>query len=74
MIRIAIALSLSVFAAACGKGSSCDDVVDHIEKVSGFKIPDEARSGALAKCDKMTAEQRDCALKASDLASLQACK
>ena len=76
---IAIALSFSAFVAlpACGKGgggSSCDDLVDHIQDISGVKIPDDAKPGALAKCEKMKPEERDCAFKASDLAGLMACR
>ena len=75
ILAIAFSLTTLVAVPACGKGgSSCTDLVDHIESISGFKIPDEAKPAALEKCEKMTAEQRACAAKASDLAALQACR
>lgn len=78
MTRIsAIALTIAALFAtpACGKGGdSCADVVDHIEQISGMKIPDEAKAGAVAKCEKQSPETRACAMKATDLASLQGCR
>ncbi len=75
LVAIALSIAALITVPACGKGgSSCADLVEHIEKISGFTIPDEAKAGALDKCEKMTPEQRDCAFKATDLASLQACR
>lgn len=75
LVAIALSIAALVTVPACGKsGGSCADLVEHIESISGFKIPDEAKPAALEKCEKMTAEQRACAAKASDLAALQACR
>ena len=50
-IAIALAFSALIAVPACGKsgGTSCDDLVDHVQDISGIKIPDavDASGGEL---------------------------
>jgi NAD(P)H-nitrite reductase large subunit len=60
---------------ACKKGGgSCSDVVDHVEKISGFDIPADKRQAAIDKCEKEPAAKRECAMKAENLGDLMKCK
>lgn len=70
-----LVLSLS-FAAGCGGSDapSCAKVVDHIGKLMEMEIPADERPAAIAKCEKEPAAKRACALKATSVEQLMACK
>jgi hypothetical protein len=74
---VSILLSLTVTTTACSKKSnSCDAVVDHTLTL----LPNEMKSmvagdkaSAIAKCEKMSPEARQCAADASSLEDLMKC-
>jgi hypothetical protein len=80
MKSIIISTVLAMFAFGCSKKSgsaeNCEDVYNHTMSL----VPDEARAiaekgkdKAIAKCEKMSIESRQCALDASNLEDLQKC-
>jgi len=80
MIGVAcIAASLGVWGATgCGKKTaSCDDVFEHTMELVPKDMRDLMDSGkdsALAKCEQLTVEQRQCIMDADTLLDLAACK
>jgi hypothetical protein len=74
-----VGASLAIWGGAgCGKKeASCDAVFEHVKSLAPVEMRDmvaATKEGALAKCEKMTIEQRKCVLDASDLAQVSACK
>ncbi|HEU0030789.1 MAG TPA: hypothetical protein VFQ53_09150 [Kofleriaceae bacterium] len=71
---LVLALAL---AGGCKKEASCEDVFNHIRSLTpeGMRdMLDKTKDGALAKCETMSAEQRQCALDAKTIEELQKCK
>ncbi|MBX3154770.1 MAG: hypothetical protein KF773_02135 [Deltaproteobacteria bacterium] len=78
---LATFLALSMFATACsskkkGNPESCEDVYEHTLSL----VPSELKSKvegdkekAIAKCEKMSVESRQCALDASSMEDLMKC-
>lgn len=70
--------SLSI-TAACGKKQSaenCNDVVDHTLSIFPDEIKEKInkdRDKAIAKCEKLPVEKRQCILDAKDMAGVMAC-
>jgi len=70
-----ILLSLSLATAACKKKeASCGDIVDHTMSL----MPEELRANikkddAVAKCEKLSPESRQCAADAKTLDDLMKC-
>lgn len=76
-VRIMLALSLALTAAACSKdeGATCPRVVDH--QISAFSLPKpsaEERTEMLQKCEKIPTKARECLLKASTIEAVQTCR
>jgi hypothetical protein len=69
-------LFASSVAAGCSKKSECGEVVDHtvalMPSEMQAKIKDH-RDDAIGKCEKMSAESRQCALAATSLEELMKC-
>ena len=75
LVTLTLALPLVLGAAACGDDdASCGKVVDHVGKLMGMEVPKEQRAQAIAKCEKEPASKRACALKATSVEALMACK
>ena len=76
-INIKMMLLSAVLAAGCSKkGSTCEDVYDHTMS----HVPAEQQSkmegkkeDALAKCEKLSPEARQCAMDASSMEDLMKC-
>lgn len=68
-------LSLTL-GAGCGgdDAPSCGKVVDHIGKLMEMEIPADQKPEMIAKCEKEPASKRACALKATTVEQLMACK
>ncbi|MBS1118705.1 MAG: hypothetical protein H6Q90_933 [Deltaproteobacteria bacterium] len=72
-----LALALTSSAACSKKQASCDNVFEHIKSLTPEGMRDmleQGKAGALAKCEAMSSEQRQCALDAKTIEELQACK
>jgi hypothetical protein len=74
MKHIILSALVSVSLLGCKKGSPCEQVVDHTLSL----MPDELKSklpkdDAIAKCEKLSPEARQCALDASSLEDLMKC-
>ncbi len=74
-----VGASLLVWGAAgCGKKeASCDAVFEHVRDLAPAEMRemiDATKEGAIAKCEKLSLEQRKCILEASDLGQVSACK
>ena len=69
-------LALSLVAACSKKQSSCDDVFDHTLSLVPAEMQGKLKDGkadAVAKCEKMSPEARQCALDAKSLEDLMKC-
>jgi len=74
-----IGASLAVWGATgCGKkDASCDKVFEHTMELAPKEMRDlmlSGKDGAMAKCEKLTVEQRECIMDADNLLDLAACK
>jgi hypothetical protein len=59
----------------CSKGGNqCEQVVAHVNEITKAQMPDEAKAKAVAKCEKQPEAAQQCALKASSIEELMACK
>jgi len=61
----------------CGKKApACDELFDHTLSLMPAEVRDKAasnKSDAIAKCEKMSAEARQCAFEAKTLEALMKC-
>ena len=73
-----LAITLASAPVGCKKNeASCDAVFDHIKSLTpeGMReMLDKNKDAALAQCEAMPAETRQCALAAKTIEELQACK
>ncbi len=72
-----VALALSSSAACSKKSASCEDVFEHIKSLTpeGMReMLEQNKAAGIAKCETMSAEQRQCAMDATTIQALQACK
>jgi len=74
-----VGASLLVWGAAgCGKrDASCEAVFEHVRELAPAdmrEMIDATKDGSIAKCEKLSVEQRKCILEASDLGQVSACK
>lgn len=73
-----IAASLAVWGATgCGKEASCEAVFEHVRDLAPTdmrEMIESTKDGAIAKCEKLSSEQRKCILEATDLGEVSACK
>jgi hypothetical protein len=69
-------LSLSIVAGCSKKSGSCEDIFDHTVSLMPSEMKDKLADGkadAIAKCEKMSPEARQCALDAKSLDDLMKC-
>lgn len=75
MFAFAAALATTT---ACSKDKtpSCDDVFAHTKSLAPAELQDmmeKGRAQAIEKCGKLSAEAKQCAMKASTIEELQKC-
>jgi hypothetical protein len=78
LVTTILSLNLFTSATGCSKKSDCEAVFDHIVSILPAEMKSQMADGpgrekGLAKCEKMTAEERTCALEAKSLADLANC-
>ena len=76
-MTIKMMLLSAVLAAGCSKkGSTCEDVYDHTVSLVPAELQSKMagkKEDALAKCEKLSPEARQCAMDASSMEDLMKC-
>lgn len=76
LMMFAFAATLATTACSKDKTPSCEDVFNHTKKLAPAELQDmmeKSRAQAIEKCGKLSAEAKQCAMKASTLEELQKC-
>jgi hypothetical protein len=72
-----LGFALALSTAACSKkAASCDAVFEHIKSLAPGELGqmmEKTKDAALAKCEKLSADAKQCALSASSMEELQKC-
>ena len=79
LASLALTLTLALPSSGCGKqqdqrAPSCEQAVDHVNKLLDRQATAEERKADIAACEKEPPAMRTCALKATTLAQLAACE
>lgn len=75
LVGMALALSITTGCSKSG-GGSCEEVFAHIKDLAGKDLGDmmdKSKDAAIAKCEKLPPEARECAMKATSMEELQKC-
>jgi hypothetical protein len=62
--------------AGCSKKSKCEEIFDHTMSLVPAELSDklkDTKDAAIGKCEKLSDEAKDCALKAASMADLSSC-